>query len=50
MNIEYKVNVEISADQFIEVLCVSGLGERRPIEDRECMEGVIKNSNLIVTA
>lgn len=28
----------------------STLGERRPIEDRECMEGMVKNSSLMVTA
>ena len=50
MNIKYKINVPISTDQFIELLRVSTLGDRRPIEDRECMEGMIKNSNLIVTA
>ena len=25
-------------------------GERGPIEDRKCIEGMIQNSNLIVTA
>lgn len=50
MSIEYKVNVPISADQFIEVLNRSTLGERRPVEDRVCMEGMIANSNLVVTA
>ena len=50
MCIEYKVNAPVSTDQFIELLRESTLGERRPIEDRECMEGMLKNSNLIVTA
>jgi len=50
MSIEYKINVPVSTDQFIELLRVSALGERRPIEDRECMEGMVKNSNLIVSA
>ena len=50
MNIEYKINEPITTDQFIELLVNSTLGERRPIDDRECMEGMIKNSNLIVTA
>lgn len=34
----------------IGLLSESTLGERRPIEDRECMEGMVKNSNLLVTA
>lgn len=50
MSIEYKINVLISTDQFIELLRESNLGERRPIDDRECMEGMINNANLVVTA
>ncbi|ARU30779.1 GNAT family N-acetyltransferase [Sulfuriferula sp. AH1] len=50
MSIEYKINAPVSADQFIGLLRESTLGERRPIEDRECMEGMVKNSNLMVTA
>lgn len=50
MSIEYKINTSVSADQFIELLCESTLGERRPINDRDCMEGMVKNSNLMVTA
>nr|WP_196795091.1 GNAT family N-acetyltransferase [Mariprofundus ferrooxydans] len=40
----------ISVDQFIELLNESTLGERRPIDDRECMEGMVSNSNFVVTA
>lgn len=50
MSIEYKIDTPISTDQFIELLRESALGERRPIEDRECMEGMLENSNLMVTA
>jgi ribosomal protein S18 acetylase RimI-like enzyme len=50
MNIEYKINAAISTDQFIELLKNSTLGERRPVDDRVCMEGMISNSNLIVSA
>lgn len=50
MTIEYKINVPVSADQFIELLCESTLGKRRPVDDRECMEGMVKNSNLMVAA
>lgn len=50
MIIEYKINAPVSTDQFIGLLSESTLGERRPIEDRECMEGMVKNSNLLVTA
>lgn len=50
MEITYKVNQEISTDEFIGLLKASTLAERRPIDDRACMEGMIKNSNLIVSA
>lgn len=50
MCIYYKVNKPITADQFIELLRASTLGERRPIDDLDCMEGMVKNSNLLVTA
>lgn len=50
MDIEYKVNVPISTEQFINLLEASTLAERRPVEDKACIEGMIANSNLIVTA
>ncbi len=50
MKIEYKINSLISTDQFIELLDSSGLAERRPIEDRACIGGMLKNSNLIISA
>lgn len=50
MSIEYKINEPVSTDQFIALLKNSTLGERRPIQDRECMEGMILNSNLTVSA
>lgn len=50
MAIEYKVNAPVTADQFVALLNKSTLGERRPVEDRECMEGMVKNSNLMVSA
>jgi len=50
MDITYKINSDVSVDQFIGLLTASTLAERRPVDDRECIEGMIKNSNLIVTA
>ncbi len=50
MSIIYKVNVPVTTDQFIDLLRQSTLGERRPIHDRDCMEGMVNNSNLMVTA
>jgi predicted N-acetyltransferase YhbS len=50
MKIQYKINTPISVDEFITLLKLSTLGERRPIDDLKCIEGMVKNSNLIVTA
>ena len=50
MAISFKVNHPITTDQFIGLLEISTLGERRPITDRECMEGMVTNSNLTISA
>jgi len=50
MNVEYKVNSPILASQFIDLLEKSMLGKRRPVEDLTCIEGMVKNSNLMVSA
>jgi ribosomal protein S18 acetylase RimI-like enzyme len=50
MSIEYKINQPITVAQFIGLLKRSTLGERRPIEDRACLAGMLSNSNLTVTA
>jgi GNAT superfamily N-acetyltransferase len=50
MTIDYQVNFPLSTEQFIEILKASTLAERRPVDDLDCMAGMIKNSNLTVTA
>ncbi len=50
MNIEYKTNIAITEDQFIDLLKESTLAERRPIHDRDCMKGAIENADLSITA
>jgi len=50
MEISYKVNHAITPDEFIALLHSSTLAERRPVDDYACIEGMIKNSNLLVTA
>lgn len=40
----------ITASQFTQLLNNSTLAERRPIDDQECLEGMLNNSNLIVSA
>ena len=50
MNDEYKINTPVSVKQFIELLDESTLAERRPVDDLVCIQGMLENSNLIVTA
>jgi hypothetical protein len=49
MKITYKVNADLDLDQVIQLYHDSTLGERRPVEDRECMSRMMKEANLIVT-
>ena len=48
--IQYKINSKITAQQFVDILHRSGLAERRPVDNQACIEGMINNSNLVVTA
>jgi len=50
MPITFKTNTPITTDQFITLLNDSTLSERRPVEDYECIKGMITNSNLVITA
>ncbi len=48
--IVYRVGNDIDLDAFIDVLCDSTLGERRPVDDRQRMEQMLTRANLVVTA
>jgi len=48
--ITYKTNHPLNLDETIELYRASTLGERRPIDDRERVEGMLANANLILTA
>jgi len=48
--IELKVNKKISVDDFCHLLTRSTLAERRPINDTECIRGMLENSNLLISA
>ena len=50
MEISYSIDASITCEQFIALLNASGLGERRPVDDEQCIEGMLENSNLMVTA
>ncbi len=49
-NVEYKVNAPITAEHFVSVLKASKLGKRRPVEDMECLNGMVQNADLTITA
>ena len=50
MYIEYKLNVKLTAEEFINILNRSTLGERRPVDDFKCINGMLQNADLIVVA
>ncbi len=50
MNVLYAIEPELSVDEFIDVLRRSTLAQRRPVDDRECMQGMLENASVIATA
>lgn len=48
--IVYKLNDQISVDEFIDILDRSTLGLRRPVNDKIRMAKMLANANLIVSA
>ena len=50
MNITYKINPTITSAQFIEILNNSTLGERRPVDDLDIINGMIDNADILITA
>ena len=50
LSIEYKLNPELTGTEFTDILNRSSLGKRRPVDDKECIEGMLKNADIIVTA
>lgn len=49
-DIRYEINGGLGADEFITVLETSTLGERRPVDDRVCIEAMVDHANLTVCA
>ncbi|MEE2689939.1 MAG: GNAT family N-acetyltransferase [Pseudomonadota bacterium] len=48
--VEYAVENDLWADEFIDLLLRSTLAERRPVKERARIETMLKHANLIVTA
>lgn len=50
MEILIKLEPELGADEFVDVLRRSTLGERRPIDNRDVIAGMLKHADVLVTA
>ncbi len=48
--ITYRFGNDLHLDQMIQLYRDSTLGQRRPIDDQECMHGMLEGADLIVTA
>src|SRR5688572_26502404 len=48
--VTFEIGKPITADAFIDVLSRSTLGQRRPVDDRACIQGMLDHANLLVTA
>ena len=50
MSITYVRDRKISRAEFVDLLSRSTLGERRPIDDDACIDAMLANANLLITA
>jgi len=48
--IEYRAGNQLSLDSVLDLYRESGLGERRPIDDREAFATMLSHANLVITA
>ncbi|MGD8895112.1 MAG: GNAT family N-acetyltransferase [Acidobacteriota bacterium] len=48
--IDYRTGNDLDLDEVIDVYVDSTLGERRPVDDRARMDGMLRRANLVVTA
>jgi len=50
MSLRYCVDEPVSPEQFVDLLERSTLAARRPVDDRECINGMLVHADLLVTA
>ncbi|WP_022666354.1 GNAT family N-acetyltransferase [Desulfospira joergensenii] len=50
MDIQYLVNRPITEAQFAGLLQETTLGARRPLENHECIQGMLDHAGLLITA
>ena len=48
--IEYRTGNDLDLDEVIDLYVQSTLGERRPVDDRERMAGMLREANLVLSA
>jgi len=48
--ITYRTGNDLDLDQVIDLYRASTLGERRPVDDRDRMDLMLRNANLVVSA
>jgi hypothetical protein len=48
--IEYRIEPDLSADEFIDVLVRSTLAERRPVHERATIAGMLAHADVLITA
>lgn len=50
MSLKYRINSPVTVGQFLHLLHESELAHRRPVNELSCIQGMLKHSNLIVSA
>lgn len=50
MELNYQLEPELTAAEFVDVLIRSTLGQRRPVGNLDCMKGMLRHADVIVTA
>jgi ribosomal protein S18 acetylase RimI-like enzyme len=48
--IDYQLEPDLTADEFIDVLVRSTLAKRRPVDDRPTIEKMLANADIVFTA
>lgn len=49
-DVAYQLEPNLSAEEFIDCLVRSTLAERRPVDNREIISGMLKNADILVSA
>ncbi|MDH2432891.1 GNAT family N-acetyltransferase [Pokkaliibacter sp. MBI-7] len=49
-SLHYHLDRTLTAEQFVDVLNRSSLGERRPVDDRTTIQGMLDHADLLITA